>query len=344
MRAENGPVPVGPSAREATSWLIDQALGFVFPAALRAVAVLGVADRLAGGPLPVAELAERAGVHEGNVLRVLRVLATRGVVEELDDGRFRLTELGQPLRSDAPLPAGPAILMLTDRSLWQPCGELEACLRQGGPVFDELFGMPFFQYFAQEERTATAFHNGMAAFSDQENEPIAAAYDFPEAGTVVDIGGGRGGFLLEVLRRRPGLHGVLLDEPHVVTDHRLDVDEVKGRWEVTPGDFFTEVPTADVHMLKRILHDWDDERCVDILRTSRRSLAPGGRVLVIDAVIPSGNAPHQAKALDVLLMAAFPGRERTRAEFERLFAAAGLALSRIVPTGTVVSVVEARLG
>jgi hypothetical protein len=127
------------------------------------------------------------------------------VFEELDDGRFCLTELGRPLRSDAPLPAGPAILMLTDRSLWLPTGELERCLQQGGPVFDELFGMSFFEYFTQEERTATAFHNGMAAFSDQENEPIAAAYDFPETGTVVDVGGGRGGFLVEVLRRRPGL-------------------------------------------------------------------------------------------------------------------------------------------
>jgi SAM-dependent methyltransferase len=343
MSIENGPALDGLAAREATAFLVDQALGYVFPAALRAVSVIGVADRLADGPLPVAELAERVGVDEGNLLRVLRVLATRGVFEELADGRFGLTELGQPLRSDAPLPAGPAILMLTDRSLWLPTGELERCLQQGGPIFDELFGMSFFEYFAQEERTATAFHNGMAAFSDQENEPIAAAYDFPEAGIVVDVGGGQGGFLAEVLRRRPGLQGVLFDAPHVVTTHRLDVKETEGRWEVVPGDFFTEAPTADIHMLKRILHDWDDERCVAILRTCRRALAPGGRILVIDAVIPRGNDPHQAKALDVMLMAAFPGRERTQADFERLFAAAGLRMSRIVPTGTVVSYVEARV-
>jgi hypothetical protein len=329
-------------ARAATFSLVDQALGFVFPAALRAVAALGVADRLADGPLPVAELARRAGLHEESLLRVLRVLATRGVVEELADGRFGLTELGQPLRSDAPLPAGPAILMLTDRSLWRPAGELERCLQQGGTVFDELFGMTFFEYVAQEEGTAAAFHNGMAAFSDQENEPIAAAYDFPATGTVVDVGGGRGGFLLEVLRRRPGLRGVLFDEPYVVTTHRLDVAETRGRWAVAAGDFFAEVPAADVHMLKRVLHDWDDERCVTILRSCRRALAPGGRILVVDAVIPRGNDPHQAKAVDVLLMGALPGRERTQAEFERLFAAAGLRLSSVVPTGTVLSVVEAR--
>jgi len=210
------------SAREATAVLVDQALSYAVPAALRAVVALGVPDLLADEPLAVAELARRAGVHEGNLLRVLRVLAVRGVVAELEDGRFELTELGQALRSDAPLPAGPAILMLTDRSLWQPTGELDRCLRQGGPVFDEVFGMSFFEYVGREARTATAFHNGMAAFSDQENELIAAAYDFPETGTVVDVGGGRGGFLMEVLRRRPLLHGVLVDEPHVVATHRLD--------------------------------------------------------------------------------------------------------------------------
>ncbi|MFD0685537.1 methyltransferase [Actinomadura fibrosa] len=335
MHTENG------TAAEAASALIDQALDFVFPAALRATALLGLADHLADGPLPVADLAARSDVHEGNLLRMLRVLATRGVVEELDDGRFRLTDLGQPLRSDAEPPAGPAILMITDRSLWAPAGELDRCVRRGGPIFDDLFGMPIFEYIGKEERTATAFHNGMAAFSDQENGPIAAAYDFPETGTVVDVGGGQGGLLLEVLRRRPGLRGVLLDEPHVVPGHRLDTEETAGRWEVVPGDFFTEVPFGDVHMVKRILHDWDDERCVQILRNCRRALAPGGRVLVFDAVVPRGNEPHQAKALDVLLMAAFTGRERTQAEFEHLFTAADLRLTNIVPTGTVVSILEA---
>ncbi|MEV0390648.1 methyltransferase [Nonomuraea sp. NPDC050643] len=329
------------SDREATRHLIDEALGFVYPAALRAVATVGVADHLAGGPLTVAELAERTGTQEGSLRRVLRVLATRGVFEELDDGRVRLTTLGQALRSDAPFPARPAVLMLTDRSLWQSAGEVERCLRQGGPVFEELFGMPFFEYFAHDERAAAAFHSGMAAFSDQENEPIAAACDFPASGVVVDVGGGHGGFLLEVLRRSPGVEGVLLDEEHVVSGHRLDVEEIKGRWRVAAGDFFAEVPPADLYVIKRILHDWDDENCVRLLRNCRRAMTPGGRVLVIDAVVPRGDEPHQAKALDLLLLAAFTGRERTEAEFAALLGAAGLRLSRIVPTGTVVSIVEA---
>lgn len=330
--------------REATRFLIDEALSYVYPAALRAVAMTGVADHLADGPLTVAELAGRAGVHEDNLRRTLRLLATRGIFEELADGRWGLTAIGQPLRADAPLTARPAILMLTERSLWQPTGEMEQVLRHGVSAFEDLFGMPFFEYVARDQQAATAFHSGMAAFSDQENAPIAASYDFPASGTVMDVGGGQGGFLLEVLRLATGLEGVLLDAPHVVAEHRLDVDEVKGRWRLSPGDFFTEVPAADVYMVKRVLHDWDDDQCVRILGNCRRAMAAGGRVLVIDAVIPAGSEPHQAKAVDVLLMTGLTGRERTEAEFARLLEAAGLQLSRVIPTGTVLSIVEATAG
>ncbi|GAA3562885.1 O-methyltransferase [Nonomuraea rosea] len=330
-----------PGDRRSMALLIDEALGYVYPAALRAVAAVGVADELAGGPRTVAELAGQTGVHEESLHRILRLVATRGVVEELDDGRFLLTELGQALRSDVPLSARPAVLMLTDHTLWLPSGEMERCLREGGSVFAGIFGMPFFDYFAMDEQTATSFHNGMAAVSDAENLPVAACYDFPEAGVVVDVGGGHGGFLLEVLRRRTGLEGVLFDEAHVVAGHRLDIDEIKGRWRTAPGDFFSEVPRGDVYLIKRILHDWDDEQCAAILRNCRRAMAPGGRILVVDAVVPRGNTPHQAKTLDLLLMSALVGKERTEADFARLFAASGLRLSRVVPTGTVVSIVEA---
>ncbi|MBF8191448.1 SAM-dependent methyltransferase [Nonomuraea sp. K274] len=341
MRSETEKTGAEPGDRASASSLLDEALAYVYPAALRAVATVGVADHLADGPLTVTALASRAGVEEDSLRRVLRVLATRGVFEELGDDRFGLTTVGQALRSDVPISARQAIIMITDRTLWQPAGEIERSLRTGGSIFEDLFGMSFFAYIAKNQDTAAVFHHGMAAFSDQENEPIAAACDFPERAVVVDVGGGHGGFLLEVLRRRPDLHGVLFDEPHVVAGHRLDTDDVKDRREVVSGDFFTEVPAGDVHVIKRVLHDWDDDRCVTILRTCRQAMKETGRILVIDAVIPPGGEPHQAKTLDLLLMAAFPGRERTEAEFARLFATAGLRLSRIVPTGTVLSVIEA---
>jgi hypothetical protein len=328
-------------SRGSAAFLIDESLGYLFPAALRAAAAVGVADHLTDGPRTPAELAEATGTDARNLYRVLRLLATRDIVAEDPEGRFHLTPTGDALRTDAPHSARSAILMNTDRSLWLPAAEMDRCLTEGTSVFEGIFGMPFFEHFARDAATAAVFHTGMAAMSDPENEPIAAAYDFPATGTVIDVGGGHGGLLLEVLRRGPGLHGVLYDQPHVVTGHRLDVEETTGRWTVTEGDFFESAPTGDVYLLKRILHDWEDDRCVTILRRCRESMAPGARILVIDAVVPSDNAPHQSKTLDVLLMSALVGRERTEADFTALFTAADLRLARILPTPTVLSVVEA---
>ncbi|MCK7626623.1 SAM-dependent methyltransferase [Streptomyces sp. RS10V-4] len=321
---------------------MDEVLGFLYPAALRAAADVQVADHLADGPRSPADLAAATGTDAGNLYRVLRLLATRGVLAEDEQGRFRLTEAGQALRSDAPYSARTAILMLTDRTMWLPANDMSRCLTEGGSAFAGIFGMPFFDHFAQAPRTAAVFHDGMAAMSDAENGPLAAAYDFPAAGTVVDVGGGHGGLLLEVLRRHPGLEGVLHDRSHVLAGHRLGGEEaVAGRWRTADGDFFASVPAGDLYLIKRILHDWDDEQSAVILSHCRRSLRPGGRILVLDAVVPPGNAPHQAKALDLMMMASLTGRERTEADFAALFETAGLRLSRVVPTSTVLSIVEA---
>ncbi|MGW4649099.1 methyltransferase [Kitasatospora sp. NPDC004289] len=339
----NQPEPQDEALRRSSAFLVDEALGFLFPAALRAAAEAGVADHLADGPRSPAELASATGTDARNLRRVLRLLATRDVVTEDQDGRFVLTDAGQALRGDVPYSARSAVLMLTDATMWRPAGDLSRCLTEGTTAFEGIFGMPFFDHFAKDARTAAVFHGGMAAMSDAENAPIAAACDLPEVGTVVDIGGGHGGLLVEVLRRHPRLRGVLYDRPHVLAGHRLaDADgEIQGRWTLSEGDFFTAVPPGDVHLLKRITHDWDDDRCATLLGHCRRALHPGGRVLILDAVVPEGNAPHQSKTLDLMMMASLTGRERTAADFETLLATAGLRLSRITPTGTVLSVVEA---
>ncbi|MFJ9692168.1 methyltransferase [Kitasatospora sp. NPDC101183] len=328
--------------RGSSAFLIDEALGFLFPAALRAAADVGVADHLGEEARTVGELAEATGTDARNLHRVLRLLATRGVVTEQEDGRFALTSAGQALRSDVPYSARTAVQMLTDRTMWRPAGELSRCLTDGTTAFEAIFGMPFFDHFAKDERTAAVFHVGMAAMSDPENGPIAAACDLPETGTVVDIGGGHGGLLVEVLRRHPRLQGVLYDRPHVLGGHRLAAAEgIAGRWTLAEGDFFDAVPAGDVHLLKRITHDWDDDRCVTLLSGCRRALHPGGRVLILDAVVPEGNVPHQSKALDLMMMGSLTGRERTAADFAELLEGAGLRLARILPTSTVLSVVEA---
>ncbi|RPE45875.1 O-methyltransferase [Streptomyces sp. Ag109_O5-1] len=327
--------------RASSAFLVNESLGYLFPAALRVAAVVGVADHLAGGPRTAAELAEATRTDARSLYRVLRLLATRGIFVEDAGGRFRLTSVGDTLRSDAPCSARSAVLMNTDRSMWLPVADLSRCVSESTSAFEHLFGLPFFEYFAQDEDTADVFHTGMAAMSAAENEPIAAACEFPSTGTVVDVGGGHGGFLLAVLDHHPGLHGVLLDQPHVLAGHLLDKPGTAGRWSIESGDFFTAVPEGDVLVLKRILHDWEDDQCVTLLDRCRAALAPGGRIMVVDAVVPPGNTPHQAKTLDLLLMAVLVGRERTEPEFAALFEAAGLKLSRIVPTPTVLSVVEA---
>nr|WP_246259022.1 methyltransferase [Streptomyces typhae] len=323
--------------------LIDAALGFVFPAALRAVALTRVADHLSDGPRTPTALAAATETDPAALTRVLRLLATRGLLAEDEQGRFRLEASGQALRSDVPGSVRDGILMITDRTFWLPAGRMDQCLRTGESVFEDIFTQPFFDHFAQDAKTAAVFHDGMAAMSGVENGPIAAAYDFPETGTVVDVGGGQGGFLAAVLRAGPGLDGVLYDQAHVLAGHELGDDAaLAGRWSTAEGDFFTDVPKGDVLLLKRILHDWQDEQCVRLLRACRRALAPGGRVLVVDAVIVADNRPHQAKDLDLLMMTSLVGRERTHENFRALFAEAGLRLTRVLPTPTVLSVVEAQ--
>ncbi|GAA1302308.1 methyltransferase [Saccharothrix xinjiangensis] len=319
---------------------MDHALGYLFPAALRAVAALGVADHLTGGARPIAELAESVGADPLNLRRVLRLLATQGIFVEDDGGRFALTPSAELLRTDVPSSFAPAVLMITDRSFWLPAGELEEAVRTGAPAFERLFGMPFFDHFARDAETAAVFHAGMASTSDPENPVIARSYDFPPGAVVVDHGGGHGGLLLAVLREQPEVRGVLFDQPHVLQGHHLGELGADHRWSLVAGDFFAEAPPGDVYLIKRVLHDWDDEHCVRILRHCRRAASDRGRVLVVDAVVPLGNDPDPGKVFDLLMMSSFSGRERTRAEFESLFAEAGLRLTRVIPTDTRLSIIE----
>ncbi|AZK97384.1 MULTISPECIES: methyltransferase [Streptomyces] len=343
MTAETAAAPfdADPDGMRSAALLIDLAESYLFPAALRAAAAIGAADHLADGPRDVAALARATHVDAGSLYRVLRLLATRGLFDEVEHGTFRLTVAGDALRSDAPASVRAAILMITGPEMWLPAGELTRCVTEGGSVFESVFGKPFFEHFAQNPETTALFDDGMAEISRAEDGPSVAVCSFAPGSTVVDVGGGQGGLLREVLTAHPNVRGVLFDRPHVLPGHRLDVPATSGRWELAAGDFFESVPPgAETYVLKRILHDWEDEQCVTILRNCREAMAPGGRVLVVDSVLPTGNTPHQGKGLDLMMMASLVGQERTEAEFEELFRAAGLHLTRVILTETVPSVVE----
>lgn len=322
--------------------LLGDSLGYLVPASLRVAVKARVADHLAGGPLTPERLAELGGVQADHLKRVLRFLATRGVFRENDDGTFELTTAASLLRADAPLPMASVVLLLTDELYWLPAGRLTDTVAKGTTVFPDIFGAPLFEYLDQDAERAKIFHTALDDLSATEHGGIVAAYDFPGTGTVVDVGGGRGGLLHETLVHNPGLHGILLDHESVVAEHRLDDPATSGRWSTHGGDFFTDMPAgADVYLLKRILHDWSDADSVRLLRSCREAMAEGGRVLVIDTVVPPGNDEHPSKTSDMAMMIVFDGMERTKEQLAALFEQAGLRLERVITTPGTLSIVEA---
>lgn len=321
--------------------IIDLAWGYLRSAALLAATELGVADRLEAGPRSAASLAEEMGVHALPLYRVLRLLATEGIFAEDEGGRFRLTPGADLLRANAPGSLRDAVLMHAHESFWVPAGKLSTTVRTGETPFAQIFGSDFFDYFARNPAAGQIFHRGMAGFSDTENGLIAGSYDWTPFRRIVDVGGGHGGFLIEALRAAPAARGVLYDAAHVLEGSRLAAAGLAERCELIEGDFFRSVPEGDCIILKRILHDWKDETAIGILEVCRRALRPGGRILIVDAVIPPGNEPHGGKMLDVLMLASLPGRERTESEFRGMLDAVGLRLERVVSTPASLSIVEA---
>jgi hypothetical protein len=268
------------------------------------------------------------------------MLASVGIFREDAEARFHLTPAADLLRKDVPGSLRDAVLMITQDIFWKPAGEFPEVVRSGENGMRRIFGLPFFDYLTENEAAGNTFHRGMSSLSDMENAPIAGAYDFSGCRLIADIGGGHGGFLIEALKCAPQARGLLFDHRHVLDQARTD--QLPGRWDCVEGDFFESVPgEADAYILKRIIHDWTDEVCIRILQNIRRAMPAGARVLVVDTVIPPGNDPHGGKVLDVLMMAALPGCERTEAEFAALFEAAGLKLSRVIHTPALLSIVEA---
>jgi hypothetical protein len=332
------PAALGAAVRQ----LLGDSLGYLYPAALRVAVRVGVADHLAGGALPVERLAALGGVQADHLKRVLRFLATRGVFREDEDGAFQLTTAAGLLRSDSPLAMASVVLLLTDELYWLPAGRLEDTVRKGSTVFEEIFGAPLFEFLAGDEERGRIFHTALDDLSATEHGGVVASYGFPETGTVVDVGGGRGGLLHEALTKNPGLRGVLLDHESVVASHRLEDPAIAGRWQTVAGDFFTDMPSGgDVYLLKRILHDWSDSDAVRLLLACRKAMSGQGRILVIDTVVPPGNDPDPSKLSDLAMMVVFDGKERTKEELASLFTQAGLKLNRIIPTPGTLSIVEA---
>lgn len=303
-------------------------------AAVSAMAALGVADELSSGPRPLAEVAEALDAHAPTLHRLLRTCADLDLVDELDGQVFRLTELGQALRSDVPDSMRGFAAWVgepADRHTWS---NLPEAVRSGRSQFTAVHGVPVWEYMGSHPAVATVFDQAMTEVSAQINPSVLASYDFRPFGTIVDVGGGHGALLAAVLQAAPQARGVLCDTPDVragATKLLADAG-VGGRSEVVGGNFFAAVPPGgDLYLLSNVIHNWDDDGATKILRNCADAMAESGRVLLVETVMPAKAEPAlPVRLMDLNMLLLCDGRQRTPDEFEELFQRAGLELSRVI--------------
>lgn len=290
-------------------------------------AELAVADLLAQGPRPVDELAARTGTQPDGLYRVLRALAGQGIFTEVAPRTFGLTPAAAVLRQDVP-----GSMRDLARYFGMPARnhafvELLHAVRTGEPAFDHVHGTDYWTYLADHPGDAAIFDNAMGNLARQVHAVALSACDLSDTRLLVDVGGGHGHLTAALLDRYRQLRAVVFDLPHVVAGAETVLADagVADRADIAAGDFFTAVPEGgDSYVLSMILHDWDDARAIAILANVRRAMDPGGKVIVVDAILPDGDHPHLGKLLDIVMLTVLPGRERTEAEFAALFQAAGL--------------------
>jgi SAM-dependent methyltransferase len=313
--------------------------------AVGTVVELGIPDQLARRGRRCADMAGQLDISEDGLYRLLRALASVGVLAESSDRRFTLTPMGQLLRRDHPQSLAGYAHFTAHDSTWRPWGQLNYSVKTGLPAFDHVFHEPVFEYFAKNPDAAAVFDDAMTSISGAEARATSDAYDFKGIGALMDVAGGHGLLLATILQRYKKMRGILFDLPHVAAGASATFGRarVTGRVRVETGDFFRELPTgADAIIMKHIVHDWDDDSATRILQTCHRALGAKGKLLIVDPVVPTGNVPHYGKLLDLEMLVLTPrGRERTKAEFTRLLRGAGFRLSKVVATKSPLSIVEA---
>ena len=342
MTTENNSAPgqqVPPDA-----YIIQLAFSAMLSQALYVAAKLGVADLLAEKPLPVSELAARTNTHERSLYRLLRSLAGAGVFEETDPKVFALTPYAEPLRSDVPNSLRNGAIFMGEEWHWKVWGNMLYSVQTGKPAWGQVHGAEVFDYFTANPEQADIFNRAMTDGSVGTAPAVVESYDFSSFKTIADIAGGHGYLLSQVLKANPDVKGILFDAPSVIAGAGalLEKEEVATRVEKVSGDFFESVPQgADAYMMKHIIHDWDDERSIKILKNIRASMPDHGKVLIIETVVPSGSEPHYSKLLDLEMLVSPGGLERTAEEYQELLKAAGFRLTRIIPTQSPYSIIEA---
>ena len=317
--------------------ILQVSLLYAVPRCLHVLAELGIADHLGDDPRTAADLAAIAGVDAGALARALRLLSAYGIFERRDDAYVH-TPASRLLREDHPQSMRSWVLWCGTSINWQGVDLLGHSIRTGQPSAEQVISGGVWAYLKQNPDIARIFDRAMTDKAHDQIAGILAGYDFSQFRSIADIGGGRGHLLQAVLAAAPEASGVLFDLPHVV-EH---VRSAPPRFKVQGGDFFKDLlPACDAYLVMQVIHDWDDQRSVEILSAIRRAAPAHARLMLIEAIVPEDSNPSWIKLLDVYMMLVTGGKERTRSDFGALLAGSGFRLERTIDVGLGTSILEA---
>jgi O-methyltransferase domain len=339
--SSKGAAPTSPAP---VQQMLQFATAYMAPACLYVAAKLRIADQLADGPRPVSVLAGgKREVHEKSLYRVMRALASVGVFAETGARTFSNTPLSELLREHVPGSMRDAVLWLASPTHFRVFAEMGHAVETGEMALKTLTGLDAFEYLEQNPAEDEAFNAAMSGITANFAPAVLAAYDFDGLGTIADIGGGHGSLLTSILKKHYGVHGIVFDAPHVAAGAAPHIESMGlgERCKSVGGDFFKSAPEADSYILKSVIHDWDDEQAIAVLKNCVAAMrGDKGKVLLLEMVLSPGNEPHFGKWLDLEMLMMAGGSERTEAEFAELLSRAGLRLTRVVRTKSPLCVIE----
>jgi precorrin-6B methylase 2 len=323
--------------------ILQMVAGFWVARAMQVAASLKLADHVDDSARSIIDLSTATKTHPISLYRLMRALASVGIFSEDGSGKFRHTTLSRLLRSNEPGSMRAFLESVLGGGHLRAWCEIDHSVRTGETAFDHAHGEGIWANFAKNEHEGRTFNQAMTDISGAFNPAVVKAFDFSKIGTLIDVGGGHGALLTSILSANPHLRGIVFDQPHVVAGARDTIAKAgtADRCETASGNFFESIPAgADACLMKFILHDWNEEKSTQILKTIHAALKPGGRLLVVELVVPPGNEPSLSKWMDLNMLAMTGGRERTEVEFATLFAACGFALVKVHPTESPLSIVE----
>ncbi len=331
-------------SEQAQAAMLQIISGFWVSRAVFIIAKLGIPDLLQTGDKTAEELASATDTHAPSLFRVLRALASVGVVTSDDNNRFGQTPLTETLVTNIPGSLRWFTISELGQEHYPAWGNLMYSVKTGGIAFDDFFKKDVWAYFKDNPEDAAVFNDSMSGMTAALNESLRSRYDFSGFNKVVDVGGGHGGLITEILKSNDHLQGILFDSPVVIegAKEKLAAAGIADRCEAVSGDFFQAVPEGgDVYVMKWIIHDWEDAKSITILKNCRKQMKSGNRLILVDCVVPETTEPDFSKFIDLNMLVMTGGKERTESEFSSLLMNSGFKLLRVIPTDQPFSIIEA---